>query len=405
MAKEKKKKDKENKRKEKKQKKEKVSKAPKAKIEKPEKAEKARRKAAKKRAKASRKTRINRTQQLAKVARRQLPQLLMQSFAIVLTAVGSFMFMTWLIRDLLDVKHIYASAGLELAGMLGFFTILLVPMITVLYRRRAREVVTLSEAIQKVAAGDYSTRITEHKRAQMKPIYDDFNKMCDELESVKLLRNDFINSYSHEFKTPIASINGFASLVLEKDLPEDEQKEYLKIIVDESARLSNLATSTILLSKLTAQTIVTDIEEYDLGEQLRECSVILSGTWLKKNMAFDVSLAQVMYKGNKEMMQHMWINLLDNAVKYTPEGGRVTVLVREENGYAIVKIKDTGEGISKDIQKSLFDPYFQGDSSHSRQGLGLGLSIVKRIVELCKGTISVRSTIGEGSEFTVILPM
>ncbi|MDO5415062.1 MAG: HAMP domain-containing sensor histidine kinase [Bacillota bacterium] len=366
---------------------------------------KARRKAAKKRAKESRKRRENPTRQLVKLARRQLPQLLMQSFAIVLTAVGSFMLMTWIIRDLLDVKHIYASAGLELAGMLGFLTILLVPMITVLYRRRAREVVTLSEAIRKVAAGDYSTRIIEQKRAQMKPIYDDFNKMCAELESVKLLRNDFINSYSHEFKTPIASINGFASLVLEKDLPEDEQKEYLKIIVDESARLSNLATSSILLSKLTSQTIVTDIEEYDLGEQLRECSIILSGTWLKKNMNFDVSLESVMYSGNKEMMQHMWINLLDNAVKYTPEGGKITVLVREENGYAIVKIMDTGEGISKDIQKSLFDPYFQGDSSHSRQGLGLGLSIVKRIVELCKGTISVRSTLGEGSEFTVILPM
>lgn len=367
--------------------------------------EKARRKAAKKRAKESRKRRELPARQLVKLARRQLPQLLMQSFAIVLTAVGSFMLMTWIIRDLLDVKHIYAAMGLELAGMLGFLTLVLVPMITVLYRRRAREVVTLSEAIRKVAAGDYSTRITEQKRAQIKPIYEDFNKMCAELESVKLLRNDFINSYSHEFKTPIASINGFASLVLEKDLPEDEQKEYLKIIVDESARLSNLATSSILLSKLTSQTIVTDIEEYDLGEQLRECSIILSGTWLKKNMNFDVSLESVMYRGNKEMMQHMWINLLDNAVKYTPEGGKITVLVREENGYAIVKIMDTGEGISKDIQKSLFDPYFQGDSSHSRQGLGLGLSIVKRIVELCKGTISVRSTLGEGSEFKVILPM
>ena len=366
---------------------------------------KARRKAAKKRAKESRKRRELPARQLVKLARRQLPQLLMQSFAIVLTAVGSFMLMTWIIRDLLDVKHIYAAMGLELAGMLGFFTIVLVPMITVLYRRRAREVVTLSEAIQKVAAGDYSTRITEYKRAQIKPIYDDFNKMCAELESVKLLRNDFINSYSHEFKTPISSINGFASLVLEKDMSEEEQKKYLKIIVDESARLSNLATSTILLSKLTAQSIVTDIEEYDLGEQLRECSVILSGKWLQKNMEFDVSLDHVMYSGNKEMMQHLWINLLDNAVKYTPESGKVTVSVSEENGYAIVKIADTGEGMSKEVRDHLFDPYFQGDSSHSRQGLGLGLSIVKRIVELCKGTITVRSKVGEGSIFTVILPM
>ena len=105
------------------------------------------------------------------------------------------------------------------------------------------------------------------------------------------------------------------------------------------------------------------------------------------------------------MMQHLWINLLDNAVKYTPEGGKVTVSVSEENGYAIVKIADTGEGMSKEVRDHLFDPYFQGDSSHSRQGLGLGLSIVKRIVELCKGTITVRSKVGEGSIFTVILPM
>ena len=267
------------------------------------------------------------------------------------------------------------------------------------------EVVTLSEAIRKVAVGDYSTRIPMQKRGQMNPIYDDFNRMCGELESVKILRNDFINSYSHEFKTPIASINGFASLVLEKDIPEEEQKEYLKIIVDESARLSKLATNNILLSKLTSQNIVTDMEEYDLGEQLRECSVILSGKWLQKNMDFEVSLNKVMYSGNKEMMQHMWINLLDNAVKYTHEGGKVTVSVFEENGYAIVKIADNGEGMSEEIQKHIFNPYFQGDSSHSRQGLGLGLSIVKRIVELCRGTIEIESVINEGSVFTVKLPL
>ena len=348
---------------------------------------------------------MKKEKQIAKRTRRILPQLLIQSFAIVLTAIGSFMLMTWLIRGILDVKHIYAAAGFELLGMLGFFTIVLVPLISVLYRRRAREVVTLSEAIQKVAAGDYTTRITEYKRAQMRPIYDDFNKMCAELESVKMLRNDFINSYSHEFKTPIASINGFASLLLEKNLPEEEKQQYLKIIVDESARLSNLATNTILLSKLSSQSIVSDMEKYDLGEQLRECSVILSVKWLKKNMEFDAELGHVQYLGNKEMMQHMWINLLDNAVKYTPAGGKVSVSLTEENGYAIVKIADTGEGISNDVKKYLFDPYFQGDSSHSGQGLGLGLSIVKRTVELCEGTISVRSTPGEGSIFTVILPI
>lgn len=344
-------------------------------------------------------------EQIARRTKRILPQLLMHSFTIVLTALGSFMLMTWLIRDLLAVQHVYAAAGFELLGMLGFLTITLVPLTIVLYRRRVREVVTLSEAIQKVAAGDYSIRITDQKKGQITPIYEDFNKMCDDLESVKILRNDFINSYSHEFKTPIASINGFASLLLEKELPEEEKQQYLRIIVDESARLSNLAVDTILLSKLSSQSIVTDLEEYDLGEQLRECSVILSGKWLEKNLEFDAELDRVMYRGNKEMMQHMWINLLDNAVKYTPEGGKVSVSVAKENNYAVVKIADTGEGISDDKKKYLFDPYFQGDSSHSGQGLGLGLSIVKRIVELCDGKISVDSTVNVGSVFVIMLPL
>ena len=347
----------------------------------------------------------NRKTQIAKLTRRILPQLLVQSFAIVLTAIGSFMLMTWFIRDLLDVKHIYAAAGFELLGMIGFFTIVLVPLITVLYRRRVREVVTLSDAIRTVAAGDYSTRITGQKKGQITPIYEDFNKMCSELESVKILRNDFINSYSHEFKTPIASINGFASLLLEKDLPEKEQQKYLKIIVDESARLSNLAANNILLSKLSSQSIVSDVEEYDLGEQLRECSIILSGKWLEKNMDFVAEIDEVPFKGNKEMMKHLWINLLDNAVKYTPDGGKISVKVSHNDNEAVVKISDTGEGISDEIKGYLFDPYFQGDSSHSRQGLGLGLSIAKRIVELCRGSIEVESLVNEGSIFTVKLPI
>lgn len=229
--------------------------------------------------------------------------------------------------------------------------------------------------------------------------------MCAELESVQMLRNDFINNYSHEFKTPIASINGFASLLLEKDLPPEEQRKYLEIIVAESARLSNLATNTILLSKLSSQQIVTDSEQYDLSEQLRQCSIILSKKWLDKKIDFSGEFPPVLFYGNKEMMQHLWLNLLDNAIKYTPVGGEITVETSTENECAVVKINDTGEGISEDIQKYLFNPYFQGDSSHSQQGLGLGLAIAKRIVELCGGTITVKSELSVGSTFTVTLPL
>lgn len=345
-----------------------------------------------------------RKKQIRRLTRRILPQLLIQSIGVTVTALISFFIMTWLISDLLEVRHIYVAAGFEMLGTLGILILVLVPLNTYFYRKRATEVVTLSDAIQTVAAGDYTSKIPTDKRTSITPIYEDFNKMCDELQSVQILRNDFINNYSHEFKTPIASINGFAELLLEKQLSENERRQYLQIIADESARLSKFATDTGLLSKFSSLSIVTDTEKYDISEQLRECSILLSPKWMKKDIELTGDFEKAEYIGNKEMMQHMWINLLDNAVKYTQEGGKIEIKVRHELDNIKVSISDNGEGISKEAQKRLFTPYFQADSSHSRQGLGLGLSIVKRIVELCDGTIKVKSEVNKGSTFTVKLP-
>lgn len=330
--------------------------------------------------------------------------MLIQTFTILITAVASYMFMTWFVKDLFKIDDIYKAAGYETLGALVIFTLILVPLNTVFYRRRLREITTLSEGISKVADGKYDTRIDSSKGGQMKPIYEDFNKMCAELSSVQLLRNDFINSYSHEFKTPIASINGFASLLLEKQLPEEQRREYLQIIVDESARLSNLASNTILLSKLTAQQIVTDTQTYDISEQVRQCAIILSRAWLDKRIEFNGEFPPAMFEGNKELMQHLWLNLLGNAVKFTPPGGEITAEVAVREGNILVRISDTGEGMSEETLSHLFDPYYQGDASHSKSGLGLGLSIAKRIVELCGGDISVQSQPDLGSSFTVTLP-
>jgi len=334
-----------------------------------------------------------------------LPQLIFQSVSIIAVALISFIFLTWLVNDVFGVTDTYTAALYELIGTLVIMVMTLAPMNVVLYRNREREVVTLSNAIKKVASGDYKSKIPTEKKYAITPIYEDFNKMCDELESVQMLRNDFINSYSHEFKTPIASINGFASLLLEKDLPEEERRQYLQIIVDESARLSRLATNTILLSKLTAQQIVTDTEEYDISEQLRACSIILSQKWLEKKIDFNGEFTEATYNGNKEMLQHLWLNLIDNAIKYTPVGGEITVKNYISGESIVIEISDTGEGMDENSLKHLFDPYYQGDSSHSAQGLGLGLSIAKRITELCGGEISVKSELAVGSTFTVSLPI
>ncbi len=353
--------------------------------------------------------RSERKEKLRKLTGKIVPQLIFQSAIIIVTAIGSYFFMTWLVADFFGVRNIYAATGYETIGALVILVLTVVPLNVAIYRSRAREVITLSDAITRVAKGDYSTRITAKNPRSSKAIYSDFNKMCAELESVQLLRNDFINSYSHEFKTPIASINGFASLLMEKELPPETQQQYLEIIVDESARLSKLATNTILLSKLSAQQIVTDTEEYDLGEQLRQCSIILSPIWMEKKIEFNCEVTPISYRGNKEMMQHLWLNLLDNAIKYTPVGGEITVNCHQEAGaaveQAVIRIKDTGEGIRTEIKDKLFDPYFQGDAAHSRPGLGLGLSIAKRIVELTGGSIRVDSEPSVGSTFTVVLPL
>ena len=346
-----------------------------------------------------------RKERMSKVSKRILQQIVIQSALIIITALLSFSFMTWLITDIFLVQNTYVALAFEAAGTLVMLILLLVPLNTLVYRRRMREIRVLYDAIQKVAAGDYSSKISANEKGQISPIYEDFNKMCAELESVQILRNDFLNNYSHEFKTPIASIKGFAELLLEKDLSPEEQRQYLEIIVDESTRLSNLSTNTILLSKLSSQQIVTDTEDYDLSEQLRQCSIILSRKWLEKDITFSAELIPIHIQGNKEMMQHLWLNLIDNAIKYTPAGGEITVSMTKMENWAVIQVSDTGEGIDDEAMKNLFNPYFQGDSSHSHQGLGLGLSIAKRIVELCKGTISVESKPGVGSTFTVTLPI
>lgn len=341
---------------------------------------------------------------ISNITRKLLPQMLIQTFAILVTAAASYMFMTWLVNGVFHVTDRFTAAGYETLGTLVIFILIIVPMNTILYRRRLREITTLSEGIISVADGKYDTRIDSRKGDQMTPVYEDFNKMCAELSSVQLLRNDFINSYSHEFKTPIASINGFASLLLEKELPDEQRREYLQIIVEESSRLSNLANNTILLSKLSSQQIVTDTQRYDISEQVRQCAIILSKSWLDKKIEFSGEFSPAMFVGNKELMQHLWLNLLGNAVKFTPSGGEITAEAALRDGSIIVQISDTGEGMSEETLSHLFDPYYQGEVSHSRQGLGLGLAIAKRIVELCGGGITVQSELGTGSTFTVTLP-
>ncbi len=341
-------------------------------------------------------------------ARTLFGQMIFPTILVLVTALGSWILMTWIVQDKAGINSTYKAAWIEIAGTLGIMALILVPLNLVRYFRRVRELRVLSEAIGSVADGNFGYRIntgTSGTRGSMLPVYRGFNKMCEELESVRILKDDFINSYSHEFKTPIASINGFADLLLTRDLGEEERDEYLRIIRDESARLSRLTHDTLVLSRLSALQIIPDLDTYDLGEQIRQCSIILSRDWLEKKITFSGEFIPAMYRGNREIMQHLWLNLLGNAVKYTPSGGEISVVMRKRPDGIETAVADTGIGMSEETAAHLFEAYYRGDESHSEAGLGLGLAVVKRILELCGGTISVESKLDVGSTFTVFLPV
>lgn len=258
----------------------------------------------------------------------------------------------------------------------------------------------LIEGLNKVAAGDYGAKIPYRRLDGFNAVYENFNKMTDELKSVKTLREDFVHDFSHEFKTPIASINGFANLLLEGGLSDGERTQIISIIADESARLSRLSETVLTLSRLESQQFVGESRDFRLDTQLKDSIILLQREWEGKNIEIATSLEPVKYNGDEHLLKQVWVNLLSNAIKFTPEGGRVQVTLSARGDRAVVKVSDNGIGIPGEALPRIFDKYYQAKPG---AGNGLGLAICQRICKLCGGSISVESTPGKGSTFTVEL--
>ena len=261
----------------------------------------------------------------------------------------------------------------------------------------------LMTAIKEVSSGNYRYKL-DATDGPFQTIFQDFNKMTDELAGVETLRNEFVNKFSHEFKTPIASISGFADLILRGNLSPEDERQYLEIILAESKRLAALSTDSLLLSSLESQQIIVDKKRYSLDEQLKQVAILLSPQWTEKNIQVELELPEVSYFGNAELLQHVWINLLNNAIKYTPKGGTITISGKQEKSRISVSFRDSGIGMTSNEIANIFNKYFQSDPNDNGQGLGLGLAIVSRIVSLAKGQIAVESEKDSGSAFTVFLP-
>ncbi|MDD6728201.1 MAG: HAMP domain-containing sensor histidine kinase [Eubacteriales bacterium] len=261
-------------------------------------------------------------------------------------------------------------------------------------------------ALEKFADGDFNVHLEINKRdtKHIRQLKEAVNKTALELESTETMRNDFINIISHEYKTPVASILGYAKILKNSSVSDKDKEEYTDIIIDESKRLSSMTNNILLLTKFENTEIIPDAKPYSLDEQLRSCVQLLSTGWLEKNIEIKGDLAPVTYVGNADLMEHIWINLLDNAIKHTENGGSISVFLSEDKKDITVKIQDTGCGIAQDDIPHVFDTFYQADKNRSAGGNGLGLSIVKRLTDLCKGTVSVESELGKGTTFTVTLP-
>jgi len=262
-------------------------------------------------------------------------------------------------------------------------------------------------AMNRMASGDYKTRLHFGKFFDRHPtaveLMESFNHMAEELEKTEMLRSDFINNFSHEFKTPIVSIAGFAKLLKYGNLTEEQKADYINIIEEESLRLAAMATNVLNLTKIENQAILTGATEFNLSEQIRNCILLLENKWSKKKIELDIAFDEYTVYANEEMLKEVWINLLDNAIKYSDEGGTVRIAITEIENSLLVSISDTGEEIPEEAKELIFRKFFQVDESHSNPGNGIGLAIVKKIVELHGGDITVSSG-NRKTVFTVSLP-
>lgn len=262
----------------------------------------------------------------------------------------------------------------------------------------------LIKGTQQIAKGNYKVKIpiTDRHQTEINELIGNFNKMAQALDNVEIIHNDFINNFSHEFKTPIVSIKGFAKQLQTSDLTEAERQESIQIIISESERLAQLSSNILQLSNLENREIIhLQLQTYHLDEQLRNCLLLLQQKWEEKKIVLELNLEPVSFIGDQEMMVSLWLNLLNNAIKFSQPEGTLSIKCYYVADQIKVKISDTGIGMEDTVRQHIFDKFYQGDPAHQEIGSGLGLAIAQRIAILHHGKISVRSVLNEGTTFTV----
>ena len=305
----------------------------------------------------------------------------------------------------------FTKEEITLAAKITMVNVVLISvgMAVIDYLRRKftveRPVKMISEATSKMIDGDFSVRIAPQAKLGINEgfneIIDCVNKMAEELSGVETLRTDFIANVSHEMKTPLAVIQNYGTLLQDPSLPEEKRIEYAKAVTESSRRLADMMTNILKLNRLENQQIYPHLTTYNLGEQLCESLLTYESVWERKNIEIETEIEEdVFVSADAELLMLVWNNLFSNAFKFTEDGGRVSLTLTADDKYATVKISDTGCGMSAEVGAHIFEKFYQGDTSHATQGNGLGLALVKRVVDIMQGEIGVESEVGIGTTFT-----
>ena len=352
--------------------------------------------------------------------RNSMQRSLMRSFIIalvlvaILTVIEFSVFVVPTMQDKLIEINIHDKEQIDslvyiTRKICGFAILNIVIISAVLVRINLknifRPIEQINEATKKVALGEYDIELETKREDEIGELTNNFNKMTQGLKSTENLQREFINNVSHEIKTPVSSIEGFAKFLKDKDLTDEEREEYANIIIEEAKRLENLTGKILKLSKLNNQEIITNKQEIEVAEQIRKAISLLEPKWSKKDIKINVSLEEKIFLGDEDLIFQVWVNIIDNAIKFSNEGGSIDIKVYEKDENINVEIKDHGIGMKEEELEKVYDRFYQIDRSHSREGSGLGLAIVKRIVELSEGKIEIKSKENKGTTVIVKLPV
>lgn len=341
-----------------------------------------------------------------KSSKKQIKQVYVFSLVLVVMVVITIALITWytlIVTEALTIEYLKSYGGLFLLLFIVTSVLLGVGLTYLISIFVMKPINVIINGISRLSEGDYSVRISLGGYNAMKNLADSFNNLADELSSTEILRSDFINNFSHEFKTPIMSVRGLVGMLQKGNISPEKQREYIGVIADETDRLATLATNVLNLSKVENQNILTGVGRYNLSEQIRDCILLLEKKWTSKNLELCVDLNEIEIYACEDLLKQVWCNLLDNAVKFAKQNGKLSVSAEKTKKYVSVRIEDEGAVIAPENINKIFGRFYQEDAARSGEGNGIGLSIVKRITDLHGGTVSVESGCGK-TAFTVSLP-